>query len=29
LPGCGRVVDRIGNIIEDKWFSQKEFFGGD
>ena len=29
LPGWGGVVDRIGNIIEDKWFSQKEFFGGD
>lgn len=29
LPGRGGVVDRIGNIIEDKWFSQKEFFGGD
>lgn len=24
---AGRMVDRIGNIIEDKWFSQKEFFG--
>lgn len=29
LPGWGGIVDRIGNIIEDKWFSQKEFFGGD
>jgi hypothetical protein len=29
LPGWGGVVDRIGNIIDDKWFSQKEFFGGD
>lgn len=29
LPGWGGIVDRIGNIIEDKWFSQEEFFGGD
>lgn len=29
LPGWGGVVDRIGNIIEDKWFSHEEFFGGD
>jgi len=29
LPGWGGIVDRIGNIIDDKWFSQKEFFGGD
>ena len=27
LPGWGGIVDRIGNIIEDKWFSQSEFFG--
>ena len=27
LPGWGGIVDRIGNIIEDKWFSQNEFFG--
>ena len=26
-PGLGGIVDRIGNIIKDKWFSQKEFFG--
>ena len=25
-PGWGGIVDKIGNIIEDKWFSQKEFF---
>ena len=25
-PGWGGIVDRIGNILEDKWFSQKEFF---
>jgi len=24
--GWGRTVDVIGNIIEDKWFDQKEFF---
>ena len=29
LRGRGDTVDKIGNIIEDKWFSQKEFFGGD
>lgn len=29
LPGWGGVVDRIGNIIEDRWFSQEEFFGGE
>lgn len=29
LPGWGGVVDRIGNIIEDKWFSQEAFFGGE
>jgi hypothetical protein len=28
-PGWGGIVDKIGNIIEDKWFSQKEFFGGE
>ena len=26
LPDCGGSVARIGNIIEDKWFDQKEFF---
>lgn len=25
--GWGDTVDKIGNITEDKWFSQKEFFG--
>lgn len=25
-PGFGGVVDTIGNIIEDKWFNQREFF---
>ena len=29
LPGWGGIVDRIGNIIEDKWFSQEAFFGGE
>ena len=24
--GLGNVVDKIGNIIYDKWFSQKDFF---
>lgn len=26
-PGWGGIVDMIGNILEDKWFSQKDFFG--
>jgi len=26
-PGLGRCVTKIGNIIEEKWFDQKEFFG--
>ena len=26
-PGWGGIVDTIGNIIEDRWFSQKAFFG--
>lgn len=26
LRGWGETVDKIGNIIKDKWFSQKEFF---
>lgn len=26
LPDWGGSVERIGNIIEDKWFDQKEFF---
>lgn len=25
-PGFGGVIDTIGNIIEDKWFNQREFF---
>jgi hypothetical protein len=25
-PGLGKSVDIIGNIIEDKWFNQREFF---
>lgn len=25
-PGWGGTVDIIGNIIEDKWFNQREFF---
>lgn len=25
-PGLGGTVDSIGNIIEDKWFNQREFF---
>ncbi len=25
-PGLGGTVDTIGNIIEDKWFNQREFF---
>lgn len=25
-PGWGGTVDTIGNIIEDKWFNQREFF---
>lgn len=25
-PGIGKSVDIIGNIIEDKWFNQREFF---
>ena len=28
-PGLGGTVDKIGNILEDRWFSQKEFFGQD
>lgn len=24
--GLGRTIDTIGNIIEDKWFNQREFF---
>lgn len=24
----GRTIDIIGNIIEDKWFNQREFFAG-
>lgn len=28
-PGLGKVVSKIGNIIEDKWFDQKEFFAED
>jgi len=24
--GWGEPIDKIGNIVEDKWFSQKEFF---
>ena len=31
-PGLGGTVETIGNIIEDKWFNQREFFaekGGD
>lgn len=27
LRGWGETVEKIGNIIEDKWFDQKEFFG--
>lgn len=27
-PGMGGTVDAIGNIIEDKWFDQREFFTG-
>lgn len=27
-PGWGGVISTIGNIIEDKWFDQKEFFEG-
>lgn len=26
LPDWGGSVEKIGNIIEDKWFDQKEFF---
>lgn len=26
LEGWGGTVDKIGNIIKDKWFSYKEFF---
>ena len=26
LNGWGETVEKIGNIIEDKWFDQKEFF---
>jgi len=26
LPGWGETVGKIGNIIEDKWFDQREFF---
>ena len=26
LPDWGASVEKIGNIIEDKWFDQKEFF---
>ena len=25
-PGWGGTVDKIGNIVEDKWFDQREFF---
>lgn len=25
-PGIGGIVTTIGNIIEDKWFNQREFF---
>ncbi len=25
-PGLGGIVTTIGNIIEDKWFNQKDFF---
>lgn len=25
-PGWGGTVDKIGNIIADKWFDQREFF---
>ena len=25
--GLGSTIDKIGNIIEDKWFDLKEFFG--
>ncbi len=25
-PGWGGVVNKIGNIIRDKWFDQKDFF---
>lgn len=24
--GLGTIVDKIGNLMEDKWFSMKEFF---
>ena len=26
LRGWGETVEKIGNIIEDKWFDQREFF---
>lgn len=25
-PGLGKTVDTIGNILEEKWFNQREFF---
>ena len=28
-PGLGGTVDRIGNALRDRWFSQREFFSGE
>ena len=28
-PGLGGIVTKIGHIIEDKWFDQREFFNKD
>lgn len=27
--GWGSTIDTIGNLMEDKWFNIKEFFGAD
>lgn len=29
FSGLGKPIDIIGNIIEDKWFNQREFFAGE